>query len=68
MALYALSFQVWAGSVRLTHFNAEAVPIFRSIAGTFRSSGRFFWPLGYAIAFGRDLVDPSARCHVVGRV
>jgi hypothetical protein len=52
MALYALSLDIWIGSTRLTHFDANQVPILRSIAGTFRSSGRFFWPLGYVLAAG----------------
>jgi hypothetical protein len=50
--LYALSTDIWFGTYRLTHLDVSQVPIVSSIIGTFRVSGRFFWPVGYILVTG----------------
>ena len=52
MALFAVTPDIWIGPAPLMDFDAYRVPVFRTIAGTFRSSGRFFWPLGYVLLVG----------------
>ncbi len=67
MAVYALSGEVYAGGrllARLPFY--ETLEPFRTLAATFRSSGRFFWPAGYLALAGAVLVLarrlPPARC------
>ncbi|TFW09761.1 hypothetical protein E4K72_04390, partial [Oxalobacteraceae bacterium OM1] len=47
MALYALSNQVYAGHAHLLTYPLPAAA--QWITGTFRASGRFFWPVGYLV-------------------
>jgi hypothetical protein len=47
LTLYALSNQVYLGETRL--FTLILPPEADQLTSTFRSSGRFFWPVGYAI-------------------
>lgn len=47
LTLYAISNMVTFGSVHL--FTLYMPPKLSGITSTFRSSGRFFWPVGYAI-------------------
>jgi hypothetical protein len=50
MLLFALSNRIYLGSHRVLELPlSESVT---EILGTFRSSGRFFWPIGYALAAG----------------
>ncbi|MEF9930349.1 MAG: DUF6311 domain-containing protein [Massilia sp.] len=47
MALYAMSNVVYLGNAQLFSLN---LPVsLEGVTATFRSSGRFFWPVGYAI-------------------
>jgi hypothetical protein len=52
MLAFAASLDVWVGHVELTHVDASTIPVFRSITGTFRSCGRFVWPLVYCLVIG----------------
>jgi len=61
LTAYALSFDIWAGSAHLTHADAGEIPIFSAIAGTFRSSGRFFWPVGYVLLAGAVALAARGR-------
>lgn len=45
MAVYAVSNIVYLGPVKLFTVHADLAPL----TSTFRSSGRFFWPVGYAV-------------------
>jgi hypothetical protein len=47
LALYALSNQIYLGETRL--FTLWMPSALESVTSTFRSSGRFFWPVGYAV-------------------
>jgi len=47
LSLYALSNIVWLGDNRL--YALQLPPLFDGVTSAFRSSGRFFWPVGYAI-------------------
>jgi hypothetical protein len=47
LTLYALSNVVYLGDTRL--YTLWLPPALESVTSTFRSSGRFFWPVGYAI-------------------
>jgi hypothetical protein len=46
--LYALSNQIYWGADQI--FQWRIPPWAKSITGQFRASGRFFWPIGYALA------------------
>lgn len=48
--LYALSNKIYMADTLI--FSYDLPHIFDKITGTFRSSGRFFWPVGYALLFG----------------
>ena len=48
--LYALSSKIYMADTLV--FSYDLPHIFDKITGTFRSSGRFFWPVGYALLFG----------------
>lgn len=45
---YAVSGNVWWGTVQLTSFQPPLMPPF----SIFRVGSRFFWPVGYAVLFG----------------
>ncbi|MDN4054649.1 DUF6311 domain-containing protein [Massilia sp. YIM B02763] len=47
LTLFALSNTVYLGNVRL--YSLHLPPQLDAVTSTFRSSGRFFWPVGYAI-------------------
>ena len=47
---YALSSKIYLSDTLL--FSYDLPHLFDKITGTFRSSGRFFWPVGYALLFG----------------
>ena len=47
MAVYALSTEVYAATHHILSLPFERFGPFAAISGIFRSSGRFFWPLGY---------------------
>lgn len=46
LAMYSLSNIVWLGDNRL--YSLELPPLFDGVTSALRSSGRFFWPVGYA--------------------
>jgi len=48
--LFALSNRIYAGTFLLVDINLPAPLV--GLLGMFRSSGRFFWPIGYAFAAG----------------
>jgi hypothetical protein len=50
--LYALSSTIYAGSYKILYIPYERLPILDRITSTFRSSGRFFWPVGFCIVLG----------------
>ena len=49
LALYAVSNVVYLGAQRL--FSYPLPDFLTPLTGTFRASGRFFWPVGYAVLF-----------------
>ncbi|QEI08618.1 hypothetical protein FXN63_24315 [Pigmentiphaga aceris] len=49
MAVYSLSNRIYWQQTELLSFDLPAS--LRRLADTFRSSGRFFWPVGYAVLF-----------------
>jgi hypothetical protein len=49
LALLSLSSRVYAGPVKLIDLGAKP---WEDIFGTFRASGRAFWPVGYAVMLG----------------
>lgn len=49
LTLVSLSSQVWAGPVKLLDLGTKP---WEDIFGSFRSSGRAFWPVGYAVMLG----------------
>jgi MYXO-CTERM domain-containing protein len=75
MAIYALSNEVYASSLHLLHWDVPA--LLDPLVSTFRASGRFFWPLGTALAvwgcfwlaarIPRPMVL-AAACLVIGLV
>lgn len=48
-SIYSLSNEIYASDIHLMHWNVPTflVPLFEA----FRSSGRFFWPVSYALVF-----------------
>jgi len=51
---YSLSNTIYLSDHRLLHYD---LPHFiQPLTGTFRSSGRFFWPVGYTLVFGSFLL------------
>ncbi|WP_152548592.1 DUF6311 domain-containing protein [Cupriavidus sp. SK-4] len=48
LTLYALSTSVYVGEYRLLRYDWPTA--LHGVTATFRASGRFFWPVGYAIA------------------
>ncbi len=48
--IYSLSTKIYFSDTLVLSYSLPE--IFDKITGTFRSSGRFFWPVGYAILFG----------------
>jgi hypothetical protein len=62
--LFALSNKVYVGSHPLV-----AIPLPRTVLdmlGAFRASGRFFWPIGYALAAGSILLTLRSYRPAVG--
>ncbi|MBB3234980.1 DUF6311 domain-containing protein [Phyllobacterium endophyticum] len=49
MGIYALSTQIYLGDKLLASLALDQFEPFAKFAGMFRSSGRFFWPMGYLI-------------------
>lgn len=49
LTLIALSSQVWVGSVKVIDLGTRP---WEDVFGSFRSSGRAFWPVGYAVMLG----------------
>jgi len=47
LTLFAISTEVYFGEQRVLKYSLP--PALDTITGTFRSSGRFFWPVGYAL-------------------
>lgn len=47
--LYSLSNKIYIGHYLLLHYDIPAC--LSNLASTFRSTGRFFWPVGYTILF-----------------
>ncbi|WEF32928.1 DUF6311 domain-containing protein [Pseudoduganella chitinolytica] len=47
LTLYALSNAIYIGPVKL--LSTKVPPGLDAVTSTFRSSGRFFWPVGYAV-------------------
>ncbi|SHK09077.1 hypothetical protein SAMN02745194_04148 [Roseomonas rosea] len=67
MAAYALSTEVYAGTHHILSLPLERFGPFAAISGIFRSSGRFFWPLGYFL-LAAALVALRARLGARGVV
>ncbi|SOZ08673.1 DUF6311 domain-containing protein [Cupriavidus taiwanensis] len=59
LTLYALSTTVYAGGYRLLRYDWPAG--LQGLTATFRASGRFFWPVGYAMA--AFVLYGLARCY-----
>ena len=62
LSLYALSNRVYWGPYKVLSYDLHS--IFNPLIGTFRASGRFFWPVGYVILFAAlavTLKRPSWR-------
>ncbi|MBR2120448.1 MAG: hypothetical protein IJ935_17720 [Afipia sp.] len=50
--LFSLSNVIYAGPYKLISIPFHKLPIIDRITSTFRSSGRFFWPVAFCILFG----------------
>jgi hypothetical protein len=49
MGIYALSTQIYLGDKLIASLALDEFELFAKFSGMFRSSGRFFWPMGYLI-------------------
>lgn len=49
LIVYAASTVVYLGDIRIAKFRYDEWPILGRITSTLRSSGRFFWPVGFII-------------------
>jgi hypothetical protein len=49
MSVYALSNRIYAGNVLLADIPIDSIVPLAKLTGIFRSSGRFFWPMGYVL-------------------
>lgn len=49
LSLYAVSNTIYAGPYKILSIPYDRLPILDRITSTFRSSGRFFWPVGFCI-------------------
>jgi hypothetical protein len=62
--LFALSNQVYAGSRLVLDVALPAGVV--NLLGTFRASGRFFWPIGYAFAAGSIVLTLRSYRPAIG--
>jgi hypothetical protein len=52
LTLYAVSSKVYFGSRLVADLRYDDWPILNTLTSIFRSSGRFFWPVGYLLVIG----------------
>lgn len=49
LVIFAISSRIYVGPYKILEVNYDLVPVLGRITATFRSSGRFFWPVGFVI-------------------
>lgn len=49
LLIYAASSKIYFGPYKILDINYASLPILDRITSTFRSSGRFFWPVGFVL-------------------